>query len=198
MVTRLLDKLATSPSHPMPEPTSSEPATRAIKLEALIVPDAPEALDEEDYLDVPYWRDSNWANHTERQKERGKPVSKLGFLTDEAGDLVSESRIKEFTSHAKQVWNELYRHRLDPSSWMKKTPTTASYFNNEMKRKFPEFCYCEGNWKVERFAITKYPDWCRDVREPGRLTRACILPSLFFNVLISFRPRCSAVQAQDR
>jgi hypothetical protein len=40
-----------------------------------------------------------------------------------------------------------------------------------MKAKFPEFCLCDGNWKAERFAIIKYPDWCRDTRGSGRLTR---------------------------
>ena len=82
-------------------------------------------------------------------------------------------------SHAKQVWNELYWHRLDPSSWTKKTPAASSFFANEMMAKFPEFRYCEGIWKVERFGIVKYPDWCRDGRESGRLTRARILPLLF-------------------
>jgi hypothetical protein len=178
-------------------PTSPEPAARTVKLGALIVPDAPEPLNEEDYPDVPYWQDSDWTSHTEQQKEHGKPISKLGFLTGEAGDSVAESCIKEFMSHTKQVWNELYRHRLDPSSWTKKTPTAASFFEHLMKKKFPEFCYCEGNWKVEQFAIIKYPDWCRDARESGQLTCLCILPSLIFNFLISFCPRCSAFQAQD-
>jgi hypothetical protein len=55
MVMRLLDKLAASPSRSMPEPTSSEPAARALKLKTLVVPDAPKVLYEEDYPDVPYW-----------------------------------------------------------------------------------------------------------------------------------------------
>ncbi|KAH9990113.1 hypothetical protein BJV77DRAFT_1069130 [Russula vinacea] len=75
-------------------------------------------------------------------------------------------------SHAKHAWNELYRLRLDPASWTKKTLRAASYFSHIMKTDFPEFGYCEGDWKVERFAIIKYPDWCRDARETGQLTRA--------------------------
>lgn len=39
-----------------------------------------------------------------------------------------------------------------------------------MKTRFDEFRYGDGDWKVERFAIIKYPNWCHDVREPGRLT----------------------------
>lgn len=31
-----------------------------------------EPLDEEDYLDVPYWHDRDWIKHSERQKDRGQ------------------------------------------------------------------------------------------------------------------------------
>lgn len=98
-------------------------------------------------------------------------MPKHGFLTDDNGDPLTESRIKEFMSHAKRAWNELYRCRLDPTSWTKKTPRAASYYAHIMKMSFREFCYCEGDWKAERFAITKYPDWCRDARETGHLIR---------------------------
>ncbi len=74
-------------------------------------------------------------------------------------------------SIAKQAWNELYRLRLDPRSWTKKTPKAASYLAYIMKTNFDEFRYCDGDWKVERFAIIKYPDWCRDARESGHLIR---------------------------
>lgn len=156
--------------------TSSQPsasfAPSEVKPEALVIPDAPESLDEEDYPDVPYWQESDWTTHCERQKDCGKTTSKLGFLTDDDGNPLPESRIKKFMSNAKLAWNELYRHRLDPSSWTKKTPRAASYFAHIMKTSFPEFRYCEGDWKIERFAIIKYPDWCRDARETGHLTRA--------------------------
>jgi hypothetical protein len=142
------------------------------KPEALVVPDAPDPLDEDEYPDVPYWYDEGWIKHSEQQKDRGDAAPRLGFLTNSDGSQVTESRIKVFTSTAKQVWNELYRYRLDPSSWMKKTPKAASYFAHVLKTNFPEFCYCDGDWKVERFAVIKYPDWCRDARESGRLTRA--------------------------
>ena len=141
------------------------------KPDDLVIPKVPEHLDEEDYPDVRYWRDEDWIKHSERQKDRGEVVPRLSFLTDEDGNPVAESQIKIFTSTAKQAWNELYRHRLDPTSWTKKTPKAASYLACVLKSSFAEFRYCDGDWKVERFAVIKYPDWCRDARESGRLTR---------------------------
>ena len=169
--------------------------------EDVVVPDVQEPLYEEDYPDVPYWHDKDWITHTERQKDRGNVVTRLGFLTDRDGKVVSESQIKAFTSVAKQAWNKLYRHRLDPSSWTKKTSKVASFLANTLKAKFVKFCYCNGDWKVGRFAIIKYPDWCRDGRDSGRLTRTPILSlvacfflfqvcSLFpsFSVVLGARP----------
>ena len=165
----IIDKLMLSQHTRMPPTSNFFPSEG--KPEDLVVPNAPQPLDEENYPDMRYWHEEDWIKHTERQRDRGEVIPRLGFLTDEDGDLVTESRIKIFTSTAKQAWNELYRHRLDPNSWTKKTPKAASYLASVLKTNFAEFCYCDGDWKVERFAIIKYPDWCRDARESGRLTR---------------------------
>lgn len=138
----------------------------------LVVPDGPEVLDQEDYLNVPYWQEADWTAHCERQKDCGKTMPKLSFLTNEDGTLLTDSRIKKFMASAKIAWNELYHHRLESTSWTKKTQQATSYFMQTMKLSFPEFCYCEEDWKIEWFAIIKYPDWCRDVWDPGRLTHA--------------------------
>jgi hypothetical protein len=173
LVTQLQDVInkLTSPRHPQVL-SMSDTAPNQEKSDSLDVPDPPQALDQEDYQYVHYWHEEDWVKHTERQRDRGQVPPRLGFLTDEEGGPVLESRIKTFMSTAKQAWNELYRLRLDPSSWTKKTPKAASYLAYIMKTSFDEFRYCDGDWKVERFAIIKYPDWCRDVRESGHLTRA--------------------------
>ena len=152
-----------------------DPARNQVQSDILVFPDQPESqpLDEDNYPDIPYWHEESWVKHAEEQRERGQNPPKLGFLTDDCGEPVTESRIKMFMSTAKQAWNELYRLRLDPISWTKKTPRAASYLAYILKRNFDEFRYGEGDWKVERFAIVKFPDWCRDARDSGRLTRAC-------------------------
>ena len=176
------------PAEAVPTAVDSETGPSNRKAGVLNISEAPEILDESDYPQVSYWYESNWMENNERQKDCRKSVSKLGFLTDQNGNPVTESRIKEFTSQARQLWTELYRHRLDPTSWTKKTLTAASYFAHEMKGRFSEFRYCDGNWKVERFAIIKYPDWCRDGRDTGRLTRALIFSSFqTANIFSTFR-----------
>ena len=71
--------------------------------EVLIIPDALEPLDNEDYPNVQYWHDKDWIKHTERQRDREASVLRLGFLTNRDGNIVLESQIKVFTSTAKQA-----------------------------------------------------------------------------------------------
>jgi hypothetical protein len=59
----VINKL-TSSQHPH-MPPMSVPAPSKGKPEALVVPDAPEPLEEEDYPDVQYWCDEDWIKHTE-------------------------------------------------------------------------------------------------------------------------------------
>ncbi|KAH9161164.1 hypothetical protein EDB89DRAFT_1914071 [Lactarius sanguifluus] len=156
-------------------PATPQNNTRDAKPETIDIADAPELLKEDDYPDIPYWHESVWTDYCEWQKDRGNSVHKLGFLTNKDGDPIVESRVKEFMTHAKQSWSELYRHRLDLLSWTKKTLPAGSFFTHEMKVQFSEFHYCGGNWKAERFAIIKYPDWCQDARESGCLTHALLI-----------------------
>ncbi|KAH8976806.1 hypothetical protein EDB86DRAFT_3110702, partial [Lactarius hatsudake] len=102
-------------------PATPQNIARDAEPETLEIADAPEMVEEDDYPDIPYWHESDWADYCERQKDHGNSVPKLGFLTNKDGDPVVESCVREFTTYAKQSWNELYRHRLDPASWMKKT-----------------------------------------------------------------------------
>jgi hypothetical protein len=80
------------------------------KPETLVIPNAPGPIDEDDHPNVKYWHEQDWVRHTEWQKDHGKPIPRLGFLSDEGGNPVTESQIKVFTSTAKQAWNVLYRH----------------------------------------------------------------------------------------
>jgi len=117
-------------SHPPVAPIHAETETEPsdAKAATLIIPEAPEMLDESNYLGVSYWYETDWLGDSGQQRDGAKSISKLSFLTDKNGRPVTELRIKEFTMQAKQLWNELYHHRLDPSLWTKKTLTAALYF----------------------------------------------------------------------
>src|ERR1700761_2259496 len=90
---------------------SQTTGTRDGQFDTLLIPDAPENLEEDNCPDVPYWEESAWVKYVDQQKDHGQVVSKLGFLTDKNGHAVSESCIKEIMSHTKQAWTELcYLH----------------------------------------------------------------------------------------
>ncbi|KAF8261938.1 hypothetical protein EI94DRAFT_1809604 [Lactarius quietus] len=108
-ITRLqavIDKLTMSRTPPIPMTSETGASNGSVNTLIISQADTLEALEQDDYPDVPYWHDSDWAQQSDRQKDCGKTVSKLGFLTDKGGRAVSESRIKEFMGHAKQVWND--------------------------------------------------------------------------------------------
>jgi len=185
LVTQLQDVInrLTSPQHPqvlsIPDTAPNQEKSDGLD----VTPDLLQPLEQKDYPHIRYWHEGDWIKYTNQERELGQTPPRLGFLTDEDGSPVPESRIRAFMSAAKQAWNELYRIQLDPSSWTKKTLKAASYLAYIMKTGFDEFQYCDGDWKVERFAIIKYPDWCHDVREPGCLTHMSdILFSRFFQI----------------
>ncbi|KAF8964884.1 hypothetical protein BDZ97DRAFT_2058235 [Flammula alnicola] len=136
------------------------------------IPPAPPVEEEEDYPDVRFWNKDEWNQYKERERNRNRKVSPLAFLCNESGKLASEDRIDEMTESAKLAWNELYYWRLDPATWMKKIGQAFEYFSNTMKTKYPEFRYCQGDWKLHAFATIRYPDWNRYYRKTGVLTRA--------------------------
>jgi hypothetical protein len=161
---------------------------------SLTIPQQLESYDQDDYPDVPFWHEADWTSYSDKQRDGGNNIAKLHFLTEEDGDQVSERRIKEMMEHAKQAWTQLYYHRLDPSSWKKKSEDAMRYFNTIMKTKFPEFRYCDGDWKVEKFATIKYPDWNRNTREKGVLSRKSYLIHLQFLILFQEHGHPSARQ----
>lgn len=134
----------------------------------------PEELDPEDHDEVPFWTRLDWTQHESREKDGGIDINKLYFLTDDSGNAPSSSRLREFWRTAKAAWIALYQVRQDPESWGKKTPLAADYFYSTMKNAFPEFRYCENNWKADQYATYKYPDWKANTRNTGKLKRTII------------------------
>lgn len=134
-------------------PPSSNTADR------LLIPDAPALLMQDNYPDARFWTRAEWNKYAATKAERGSPVHKLGFVTDEEGRMVSEERLGMMSKFSKTNWAELHYERLDPNHWSGKTKSASDYFGIWMAIQFVEFRLCEGSWKAEAFATARYPDW---------------------------------------
>ncbi|KAG6888042.1 hypothetical protein C0992_009820 [Termitomyces sp. T32_za158] len=119
----------------------------------------PQYEDQANHPDVPFWHEWEWQKRVERNRDKGRIIDKLGFLTDSDGTDLSKIRMKRISEGAKMIWNELKQHSLHPSSWKKKTKQAEEFFVHHMLSDFPEFRLANNHWKLERFAIVRYPDW---------------------------------------
>jgi hypothetical protein len=147
----------------------------------LLVPSSPAECDQDDFENVKFWMKAKWTGFKKDQSDRGdRDVGKLGFLTDEDGSMVSKDRLQEMSTKAWTLFNELYRYSHDPPTWGSRGKTASAFFSNCMCQKFPEFCWCESDWKVHAFAMARYPNWVTDVHEKGLLTCILLVSSVFF------------------
>jgi len=131
------------------------------------IPPSPAECEKDDFEDVRFWTVGEWNKFKSNNADYGK----LEFLTDDSGSKVNRDRLKEMSAEARVLFNELYRYRLDPSTWSTRTAVASAFFSNTMRQKFPEFRWCEGDWKVHTFATARYPNWVADARDKRRLQR---------------------------
>ena len=122
-------------------------------------PTAPASCKREDYEDVKFWTKDEWKKHQSDCKTRNKECGKLDFLTDENNKKVSPTRLAAMSTKARELFTTLRRHKRDPDSWGARGAEEAEYFSNCMRVAFPEFGWCENDWKVHAFATERYPDW---------------------------------------
>jgi len=97
--------------HHQPAATILPQCSASVKL---TVPLPPPQKDQIDLEKVQYWTQNEWL--TQRCQERNKDFKKLGFLTDENGEVVvvDDTRLKVFSEFAKQFWNSLHSENQGP------------------------------------------------------------------------------------
>lgn len=160
---------------PGPSTTSmtSVPATynTDITCSGLAIPQSPLLLDVDEYPDAKFWNKCEWTTFENAQNDKGISFPKLRFITTQNGETVSSERLSAMTEEAKKLWNALYASRVDPASWKLKTAEAGAYFSNSMRARFDEFRLCAHDWKVEQFAVIRYPDWAKSSRSSGKLNR---------------------------
>jgi hypothetical protein len=122
-------------------------------------------------------------------------------LTDEDGDVVRKERLQEMSTEARTLFNDLYRYLHDSLTWGSRGKVSSSFFSNSMRQKFPEFRWCEGDWKVHAFETARYPNWVTDVRDKALLKRMHFISFVFcldFDKLIHrFKVHISAMSCLD-
>ena len=76
--------------------------------------------------------------------------------------VVSCEILTKIGHKARRLWQAMNAIRLVPSSWGKASKST--YFNSEMlnKSEFDVFRFCDGNWKITRWATKAYVSWAHN------------------------------------
>ena len=155
---------------------SAPPPDNAITTQSptlsLIVPPAVATCDQDDFINVRFWKKSTWIAFKDTAKDSKQHVGATDFLTDKEGEKLSKLRIADMTRKVMQIFNEIYFHQLDPPTWTKRSEVASRFLINNLCVKFEEFRWCEGGeWKAEAFTIIHCPDWDRS-RKTGKLSHA--------------------------
>ena len=51
--------------------------------------------------------------------------------------------------------------------WGEISSVAKDYYHLEMKKQFPELCFCDGNWKAEPILMDNYSLWYRKLETTG-------------------------------
>ena len=121
-------------------------------------------------------RKSQWRTATElakgtvdpsksRDVMRGKKAVAQGqnnacmYIENENGQPVDGYRLSSIRQLAHAVWVKFAEMGMAPVFWGKASLTLTNEYKSEMCRRFPEFCVCENDWKLQQLATTDYPSW---------------------------------------
>lgn len=105
-----------------------------------------------------------------QQKRRGRrrksesTEDRYPYLENVDGTAVSREILIKVGQKARRLWQGMNSAGLAPSSWGKASENAYKYFNSEMLNKpgFEFFRYCEGNWKITRWATKAYASWAHN------------------------------------
>jgi hypothetical protein len=148
--------------------------------------DLPPPLNSKDYVDVRFWTaksfetySNNQAGETDglatKQKRRGRRRrsddgrDRYPYLETMDGTPVPRDLLVKVGQKARRLWQALNTAGMAPSSWGKASEVAYTYFHSEMLQEpeFEFFRYCEGNWKITRWATKAYASWKHNHLKPG-------------------------------
>jgi hypothetical protein len=143
--------------------------------------DLPPPLDPKDYCQVRFWTTKSFEAYCDsisgdtdalatQQKRRGRRRKSEAnddrhpYLENADGSPIPRDVLVKVGQKARRLWQSLNTGGFAPSSWGKASEGAYNYFNSEMLN-VPEFIffrYCEGNWKIVRWATKAYASWAHN------------------------------------
>lgn len=140
--------------------------------------DLPAPLDPKDYRRIQFWTAKSFETYCNdlvgetdglatRHKKRGRRPKddedddRHPYLETVDGTSVAREVLVKVGQKARRLWQALNTAGLAPSSWGKASEVAYTYFNSQMLNEadFQFFRYCEGNWKLNRWATKAYASW---------------------------------------
>ena len=105
-----------------------------------------------------------------QQKRRGRrrksesEDDRHPYLENADGSTVPREILAKVGQRARRLWQAMNVVGQAPSSWGKASENAYVYFNSEMlnEPEFVFFRYCEGNWKIMRWATKAYASWAHN------------------------------------
>lgn len=142
--------------------------------------DIPPPLDRNDYPNIQFWTSKAFDTYCKHlsgetdglailRRRRGRrrnddDENRYPYLENADGTPISWQLILKLGQKARRVWRTLLDVDMAPASWGKASETAYNFFNSEILNT-PELKflrYCEGNWKVMRWATKAYASWAHN------------------------------------
>ena len=140
--------------------------------------DPPPPLDQAKYSHIRFWTAKSFDAHfsglvgetdglATKEKRRGrhrnadKDEDRHPYLETVHGTQIPRETLVKVGQKARRLWQALNTAGLAPPSWGKANEVAYTYFHGEMLNdpEFEFFRYCEGNWKITRWATKAYASW---------------------------------------
>jgi hypothetical protein len=77
----------------------------------------------------------------------------------EDGNVIDGDRASEIRKFARAVWVSFGKRGHAPAKWGQADVETRKMYCQEMNSRFPEFRFCDLDWKSEQVATDNYPSW---------------------------------------
>ncbi|KAM6500223.1 hypothetical protein JOM56_003237 [Amanita muscaria] len=124
-------------------------------------------LKQEDYPLVKYWSEETFREWYETNgggpTPTGELSKKLYFLEDGSGQLLAKKRVDHVRRRTKGIFDTI---RSELKELLGDTWTHADYefqklLYAQLCHEFPEFVYCDDNWKIRSYLSHWYGQWNR-------------------------------------